>query len=283
MRRFVVVFVAVSLPLVGAPVRAWGELGHRLVGALAQKQLTQQASTRVAELLRDEADPTLAGVAYWADALRVSDPERFKVTARWHYVNMPRETCRYVAARDCPDGACVVEAIESQRRLLRDSAQPFEARRDALKFLVHLVGDIHQPLHASNRPDKGGNEFQIALRTGIPPEEYARDRYKDGVMGTNLHAVWDYYLLASAEQPLPMYADRLATSSRSSNRLQGDPAAWAAESCRLIDKRRLYPSSHEMDASYLDTMRPLAEQRVVMGAKRLARMLNEVFASPASR
>jgi hypothetical protein len=253
------------------------------VAELAQRKLTPHASAQVSELLKNEPDPTLAGVAYWADALRGSSPERFKATSRWHYVNMPQRTCAYAAARDCPDGACVVAAIEAQRRLLRDSSQPIDVRRDALKFLVHLVGDVHQPLHASNRPDKGGNDFQIALRTGIAPEEYARERYKAGIMSTNLHAVWDHYVLGSAKLPLRRYADRLAASSGTPITPQADPAAWAAESCALIDRQRLYPRSNKMDESYLVAMRPLAEQRVVIGARRLAQLINESFASPPSR
>lgn len=281
-RRLTPVLAAIFLSLAGAPAHAWGQLGHQLVGALAQRQLTPEANAQVSEVLRGEADPTLAGVANWADTLRASDPDRFKATASWHYVNMPVGTCHYVAARDCPDGACVVGAIETQRRLLQDAAQPIEVRRDALKFLVHLVGDVHQPLHASNRPDKGGNGFQITLRTDIPPEEYARERYKDGVMTTTLHSVWDYYVLASAKLPAPAYADRLSVSRPSA--ASGKPAAWAAESCGLIDRRKLYPRSHELDAAYLVDHRRLAEQRVVIGARRLARLLNDVFrAPPASK
>ena len=121
---------------------------------------------------------------------------RFRQTARWHYVNFPRGDCSYVAERDCKDGNCVVAAIEAQRRILGDRRQPLAARRDALRFLVHFVGDVHQPLHSSDRNDKGGNDFQISLRTGIEPEAYARDRHAGGVMGTNLHSVWDYYVLA---------------------------------------------------------------------------------------
>ena len=90
----------------------------------------------------------------------------------------------------------MIGAIETQRAILADPKQPREARRDALKFLVHLVGDVHQPMHASNHDDLGGNEFQISLRTDIAPEKYARNKYVDGVMGTNLHSVWDYYVLA---------------------------------------------------------------------------------------
>ena len=278
MRRFEVLPIALLLFLISGPSCGWGELGHQLVGELAQRQLTPAANARVEELLREEPVPTLAGVAMWADHLRASDPERFKATSRWHYVNMPEGTCRFVATRDCPDGHCVLGAIEAQSRLLRDPAQPVEVRRDALKFIVHFIGDVHQPLHSSNRPDRGGNDFQVSLRTDTPPEEYARDRYEDGIMGTNLHAVWDYYVLASAQLPLGEYANRLGASSRLSGR-QRKPAIWARESCKLIDQRAIYPRSHDMDATYLNAMRPLAEQRVEQAADRLARLLNEIFAS----
>jgi len=279
MSRFALLPVALLLLLIHSPSWAWGELGHQLVGELAQRQLSPEASARIHELLQSETVPTLAGVAMWADRLRASDPERFKATAAWHYVNLRDKSCRFVASRDCPDGACVLGAIDAQSLLLRDPAQPLEVRRDALKFIVHFVGDVHQPLHSSNRPDKGANEFQISLRTDIPPEEYARERYKNGIMSTNLHAVWDYYVLASAKLTLGEYADRLAGSSRPPTP-QRSPAQWAEDSCELIDQRAIYPRSHKMNAKYLNAMRPLAEQRIVQAADRLARLLNEIFASP---
>jgi len=267
-----------SLLLLNAPASSWTELGHKLVGELAQRQLTPEANAQVREILRNEPAPTLAGVAMWADHLRSSDAERYKTTSPWHYVNMREGSCHFVASRDCPGGACIIGAIDAQTRLLRDTTQSFEVRRDALKFIVHFVGDVHQPLHSSNRADKGGNDFQIFLRTEIPPGEYARERYKEGVMGTNLHAVWDYYVLASAKLTLEAYASRLAASSRS---LQppGSPVVWATESCELIDQRALYPPSHKLDAAYLTAMRPLAEQRIAQAANRLAQLLNEVFAA----
>jgi len=270
--------VLVVLAAVPAPANAWGALGHQLVGALAQTRLTPQADAQVRALLRDEPEPTLAGVAMWADNLRTTDPDRFKATSRWHYVNLSGDNCHYDAARDCPGGECVVGAIETQTRLLADRSQPFEVRRDALKFVVHFVGDVHQPMHAGHRPDKGGNDFPITLRTDIPPEEYARDRYQNGVMATNLHSVSDYYVLASAYLDLEAYSRRLAAPLRSSWVLQRTPAKWASESCGLSD--RYYPASHEMDATYLNRMRPLAEQRVVRAARRLARLLNATLAAP---
>ena len=272
---------ALLLLLASSPALAWAELGHRLVGALAQAQLTPEANLMVAEILRGEADPTLAGVAMWADDLRGADPERYRATSPWHYVSPPRGTCQVVPERDCRNGACVVGAIRAQREILADSSQPADKRRDALKFIVHFVGDVHQPLHANNRPDRGGNGFQISLTTDIPPEAYARANFRNGIMGTNLHAVWDYYVLASAGWDLEAYAERLMPPAEPlplSDEHAG-PEAWAAESCSLIDEWALYPKAHKMDGTYLARMRPHAERRIQLAARRLASVLNEAFAS----
>lgn len=267
--------LACTLLLLPASAFAWAELGHRLVGELAEQRLTRSAGEQVRQLLAGESAPTLGGVANWADSLRSSDPERFRLTAQWHYINAKGGGCEFVVERDCPDGKCVVAAIEAQRQLLADRTRPPEVRRDALKFLVHLVGDIHQPLHAGSRPDAGGNQFQISLRTDVEPEAYARSSYVDGVMGTNLHAVWDYYILADARLSPARYAARLRTQlPRVSKQRQGTPLDWARESCALIEARRLYPQAHVMARDYLRDLRPLAEQRLALAAVRLAGLLN---------
>lgn len=277
MRRLL---ASVLLLAVALPAGAWGSLGHRLVGELAQRQLKPATAAEVRRLLAGEPDPSLAGVATWADDVRSSSPELFKRTSRWHYVNHASGSCDYAPPRDCPGGNCVIGAVEKQRAVLADRRQSREARRDALKFLVHFVGDMHQPLHASNRDDAGGNKFQVSLRTGIAPEAYVRDKYVGGVMGTNLHSVWDYYLLASAGLGLDAYAARLEPRLPSSTGtgLVIDPAAWAGESCRLIDARQLYPAGHRLDHRYLDAHRVLAEQRVRVAAERLAALLNASLA-----
>lgn len=275
------------LTLVFSPAAlAWSALGHRLVGELAGRHLTPAAQAEVHALLAGEPNPTLGGVAYWADALRDNEPDRFKQTSPWHYVNYPLGQCDFVPVRDCPDGNCVIGAIEKQRAILADRTQPREARRDALKFLVHLVGDIHQPMHAGNRDDLGGNKFQISLRTDVQPEAYARKKYVDGIMGTNLHSVWDYYVLAERGLKLAQYVDVLDAlpwpPMPSGDKPMSPPEAWAAESCRLLDARQLYPQQHKMDRGYPDTMRPLAEQRVRQAAYRLSVLLNETLGT-ASR
>jgi hypothetical protein len=272
-----------------APALAWAPEGHRIVGALAQRQLTPQAAAAVANLLRGEPEPTLAGVADWADTLRQDDPARFKRTHGWHYADFPRGDCNYVPPRDCPAGNCVIGAIDAQRNVLADPRQPRQARVDALKFLVHFVGDIHQPFHAGYADDKGGNRYQVSLRTDVHPESYARARYIDGVQGTNLHAVWDYDILASRGIDARHYADELAARTQGNANAPkdetgsaGGPVDWALESCRIIAGESLYPDGHALDARYLQKMRPLAERRLVQAGHRLARLLNTALAAPAA-
>ncbi|MDG6348829.1 S1/P1 nuclease [Luteimonas sp. 8-5] len=277
--RLRLVFATALLTLAASPAAlAWSALGHQMVGELAQRHISPAAQTQVDLLLAGEPDPTLAGVAAWADRLRDLEPERFKATSRWHYVNTPPgQGCGYEPARDCPDGQCVIGAIEAQRRILADRNQPLEARRDALKFIVHFVGDVHQPMHANNRDDLGGNRYQVSLRTDLQPEAYARKHYVDGVMGTNLHSIWDYYILGSEGLSLQQYSDRLDALPWPPMPVDGPqtgPDAWAGESCRLIDARSVYPDGHKMDQSYLDEYRPLAEQRVRQAAWRLAQILD---------
>jgi hypothetical protein len=285
MKRLLCALAAVLVLVLPQTTFAWARLGHWLVGELAARQLTPQARAQVALLLAGEPDPTLGGIASWADDLRNTDPARFKQTSRWHYIDLnPADDCGYDPPRDCADGACVIEQIEAQRKVLADPAQPLEARRDALKFLVHLVGDVHQPLHAGahydagGHDDAGGNKFQVSLRTDIPPEAYAQKNYVNGVMGTNLHAVWDYYILASAGRTQEKYARKLRWRvPRIDAARLGTPQSWAQESCRIIDGKQLYPPQHVMDRGYLDAMRPLAEQRVEIAAARLAELLNETL------
>jgi nuclease S1 len=277
MNRFAAPLAAIVLLAASTPALAWSALGHRLTGKLAERDLTPDVKAEVARLLAGETDPTLAGVSTWADELRSSSPEAFRRTSTWHYVNTPEGSCRLERARDCKDGNCVLGAIETQRRILADRTQSLAARRDALKFVVHFVGDVHQPMHANNHDDKGGNDYQISLRTPLEPEAYARKDYVDGVMGTNLHSIWDYYLLASRGLAFEAYADRLATPWPPEQTFQGTPRGWAAESCGYIASQRIYPTSHTLDHRYLDAQRPLAEQRVRQGARRLATLLNETL------
>ena len=133
----------------------WGSQGHQIIATIAQSQLTPAARKEVDRLLALVLGATLESVSTWADE------HRNPATAAWHYINMPRGNCVYEAERDCPDGRCVVEAIQRQADILQSSASD-DKKLLALKYLVHFVGDVHQPLHAGYADDRGGNTYQLA-------------------------------------------------------------------------------------------------------------------------
>src|SRR5688500_11532200 len=111
MRVFWPWVMAGLLAILPGAAHAWSELGHRLVGDLAERRLMPQALAEVRRLLAGEAEPTLGGAASWADALRYSDPVRFQATSAWHYINARGGGCDFELARDCANGNCVVAAI----------------------------------------------------------------------------------------------------------------------------------------------------------------------------
>lgn len=291
--RWYMVPMLLAALLIAAPAQAWSQLGHRIVGDLAELQLHEAARAEVQRLLAGEGEPTLGGVAAWADALRHEAPDRFRTSSRWHYINARGGGCDFVASRDCAQGGCIVTAIEAQRRILADRGQTLAARRDALKFLVHFVGDIHQPLHAGPREDSGGNGFQVSLRR----ERASAGRDTRGsarATGTNLHTVWDSHLLASAGLARVQYVARLRQSLNNTGASadegagageawDGDPMQWARESCALVETADIYPASRNLGPDYLETHRPLAERRIITAAIRLAALLNRELAPQGNR
>jgi nuclease S1 len=242
---------------------AWSELGHRLVGELAQRRLTPAAQQEVTALLAGEAEPTLAGVSVWPDKIR--DLPEYKHTGPLHYVRINDANCVFNRARDCADGACVVDAIEHYRDVLTDRSRQRAERAEALKFVVHFVGDAHQPLHSGHRPDKGGNEFQINLRGE----------------GTNLHSVWDDHMLASAKRSFAEWIALLETPPAIA--AANSPAQWAEGSCRKTNETGFYPRKPgKLSPAYLDANRDYAAQRIREAAAELAAILEPALAGEAA-
>lgn len=254
-------FAALLAIIVAPAAQAWGPAGHRMVAELAQQQLSPAARAQVARLL-GSADPhALSDVASWADDLR-HDPAKRALgqrTARLHFINFASSDCRYRAARDCPDGNCVVAAIEHYARILGDPAHDRAGRAEALRFLVHFVADVHQPLHASPRNDRGGNRFQLQFEG----------------RATNLHAIWDTPVPVRPGIGWREQAARLARQPLPD--AGGTPAQWAEESCGLVRDGGLYPPRHRIDAAYLAQHRPVAERRIRQAAARLAALLDRAL------
>jgi S1/P1 Nuclease len=244
---------------------SWGVTGHRTIGRIAANHLSPQASAAVRELLGNE---TLAEASTWADEVR-NQPD-YKHTGPWHYINLPlgltepefEKTVKGMTQEN------VYSALLQQEQVLGSTASSKEQKIEALKFIVHFVGDLHQPMHVSREEDKGGNTIQV---------NYA------GV-GTNLHALWDSKLLDHLgldDQQLAQKVDQV--SSAQVTAWQNDPLIkWIWESYEISSK--LYAeidamNGRSIDDSYYQAHIQIVQQRIEMAGVRLAGVLNRIFAS----
>ncbi|MGH7256064.1 MAG: S1/P1 nuclease [Nitrospirales bacterium] len=250
---------------------AWGQEGHRMVSALADTLLEPPAREAIDELTEGAG---LVAIATWADEIRPARPE----TGPWHYVNIPRNAKRYNPARHCANpkpGDCVVEAITRFRQQLVNPSLSRDRREEALKFVVHLVADVHQPLHCLS-DFKGGNTLLVTF--------FGEDINPHAEQPWNLHAVWDAGLLqrvgTTPQQFARTWAARLTPSSRTAWQ-RGTPTTWAWESHQTAVQTMLgLPDHRRLGPGYLRQSWPIAEAQMVKAAVRLAFMLNDIFAKP---
>src|SRR5512138_754226 len=192
---------AVAAPLTA---RAWTDPGHRLVAAMAEERLSPAARRLLREIV-GEKPISDHDVATWADDVRD------KRTGPWHYVNVPFGADGYVAVRDCTKAGCAVSAIESAAARLRDGDDAVELA-DSLRWLVHLVADLHQPMHAGELRDRGGNDTWVRVGRRWQP--------------ITLHRLWDAEVL----RPLLDRGDPLRGARALSGAIRpADAAAWAAD------------------------------------------------------
>ena len=254
--------------LITFPVRAlaWGYAGHRIMAEIAEQFLEPTTVTQIRDLLAIENVTTLADVSTWADEIRLQHPE----TAPWHYVNIPvhppaGEAEGYDAARDCPHDDCVIAKIEQFEVVLADQQAPERQRLEALKYLVHFVGDIHQPLHVSDNNDRGGNDVMVIFR-GYP---------------TNLHAVWDTGIIEAALGPDERsYALKLVqdiSPYKLESWSKGDPVGWANEGYEIAS-HIIYgklPHSGTLPDSYDAEALPIGNEQLERAGVRLAMVLNK--------
>ncbi len=252
---------------------AWGQAGHSIVAELAQRRLTPAAAKAVAAALGPGV--SLASVANWADDYRAVHKE----TGNWHFVDIPVGETTYDPQRDCaagPDGDCIVAELARVQHDLVCDATP-EGKATALRFAVHLVGDIHQPLHTVGDA-RGGNDVSVVL--------YARGVTCTGScrptpVVTNLHSVWDSGLVDKMAWNWGAIVDEIDASRATARdpRAAGTPLDWALETHAVgTTIWQQTPPDHFLDDAYYARMRPVILQQLERAGLRLARFLNETYA-----
>jgi hypothetical protein len=305
---------AVTLFLHPFPLLAWGCKGHQTIAFIAEKNLTPEAKKFVEKLLRENpVDPQLspycgpdlnllAAASTWPDDIRRQRTN----TARWHYINIPRGAPVDELKKYCGDHGCITQAIAEQWAILKDkSAEPMR-RAEALRFVVHLVGDLHMPLHAVDNNDLGGNCVPVEYFSVHPAKH-------NHSYSPNLHSLWDTAILehntqnTDATQLAYRLEELFATNMDSWRKAGIHVADWAWESHDLAESvvyGELHPKvpvetpvamkscsdADNMGArmlalhvtageAYQSKAAPIIQERLAQAGVRLAMILNDAASS----
>jgi hypothetical protein len=257
---------------------AWDAEGHRIIAHLAYERLTPRAKAAVDALLAHSAEQgtpscpvaNLDDAATWPDCIRPLRG-RFEYLAVMHYEDVP--LCGTAPkATYCPDGRCITDETRRAIAILRDPRRPAPERLQALEEVAHFIGDMHQPLHAADNGDRGGNEVHVQV------EGHA----------TNLHHVWDTEVLENAVGTSEVNAEaalRPLVARNAALWAGGDVDTWLAETHRLA-VTYVYPKldhppacgqpapDQTISQAYLGGAAPLVREQLARAAVRLARVLN---------
>jgi len=283
--RYLAAFAAALL--CASPAAAWWEYGHESVARIAMGSVRPQTRAAIGRLLGkgrllDTPDCPVATIelaSYWPDCIKTLG-DRFSFASPWHYQNV--DVCKsFDLKAACRDGNCVFAQIERQARLLADRNVPDRERLMALAFLVHFVGDLHQPMHAGDRGDKGGND--VKANYGI-------------IAGrTNLHSIWDGYLAerAISTPPAGPRAMLAATSRAERAKLsEGSIEDWSREGWEAA-RTQAYASlvgdpcgamtgaRPTLSEEQVRALIPVVRRQVMAGGLRLARLLDDALGPEA--
>jgi nuclease S1 len=228
-----------------SPAYSWGTKGHEIIAAIAETHLIDTARKRIKELLPQGT--TLAEASIWPDKAgrRIPDMDPY------HFINFPKDTNTYDQQRDCKMRNCIIESIAWYTQVLKSSDAPRNEKRIALRFNAHLVGDIHQPLHARFAEDRGGNSVDVRFNG----------------RKENLHSLWDTAPVELEEGTPSEIAKRIQDAVTSQDRQhwqQGTPAEWTLESLAIV-RAQVYrfATSGEIGASYIEQARAVIRTRLV--------------------
>jgi hypothetical protein len=243
---------------------SWGVLGHRTIAKIAEIHLTPNARTAVGYYLGDQ---TMSDVSTYPD--EILREEQYKYTAPWHYINVTLgyDYSQFSAAVHSLQVDNVYTALQKCENDLRDPSKTKDEKAFALKFVIHLVGDLHQPMHVSRAEDKGGNTIKVTFNG----------------QDANLHSLWDTRLIEHQGLDYEQLASKYdnATPEQIGKWQSDDLMKWLFESYQL--SARIYADASkntDFDEAYYQAHLPVIQQRIEQAGIRLAGVLNGIFTHP---
>jgi hypothetical protein len=311
---------AVVLLVGPAPAWPWGCEGHETIALIASRQLSPHARKMVTELLEPSpigphlarachpsTGSVLADVSTWADDIRHDPMSPLARTGAWHFIDIPRAAAPGDLVRFCPrTTGCVVRAVEAQLATLRQPHAERQHAAEALMLLVHLIADLHQPLHCITNDDAGGNCVPVTY-FGIAPR-LPWDEPEEDVYQPNLHTVWDTSIVRRIlrHRSPGWFADslqrRFETQMRAWQGMPIDVDAWAWESHRIAERiaygelpvaipiaspqrstqcrevsQKMRALHERLGQRYQDVAAPVIEEQLAKAGVRLAMVLNRLW------
>jgi hypothetical protein len=250
------ILLVCALLVVSPKAFSWGKTGHRVVAEIAQRHLDPAAKKGIKDLLGED---DLARIANYPDEIR-SD-RKYDYTGSWHYVSIPNEKTYFDQKRN-KDGD-VIEALFRMDETLKDPKKSKDDKAFALKFLVHLMGDMHQPLHVGIAEDRGGNNVRV----------------KWFKAESNLHAIWDEGVIDFQQLSYTEYTAFLNhyTKDELKEIPKGTFIDWAKESQDLRSVVYDTGGSENLSYEYGFKAKPVIEERLRKAGLRLATVLNNIF------
>jgi hypothetical protein len=266
-----------------APAKAWWDFGHETVATIAWDHVKPATRSKIRTLLKQNSAletptcpvRTLEEASVWADCIK-SLGARFDYAFSWHYQNA--DVCKpFDISFACRDGHCVSRQIDRAVKLLQDQRVPKREKLMALAFLTHFVGDLHMPLHAGDRADRGGNDVKAAY--GLVEGRF------------NLHLLWDGPLAERAITTPPAGPKGIAAGINQGEKAQlaaGTALDWSRESWEVAksatyatalggDPCSAVPPRAKLDDATIAALVPVVRQQLLKGGLRLARLLDEAL------
>lgn len=261
LHKLFIALICINFTVLAGEVTAWGQEGHRIVGTGAVSLLDETATTALQEILGSLSDHSIGEACYWPDTVRKTP--QWEWSAPLHYVNIPRSAWQYDRQRDCSDGMCVTAAIVKYANELTLSGLDLERRRQAFSWVCHLVGDLHQPLHAGYKDDLGGNSVDIEFE-GKPH---------------NLHQFWDRVVIHQQLGKGNSWNRPLTEPVWSTIPETWEPTVvvqWTNDSHALA-ANTAYPPGHVIEQAFADQSWVIIRQQWQKASLHLAEILNAVL------